>query len=270
MPAMLRAIQAPVRALYEEAPLLPFCGPALTIATINVWFDKHYQRERYDALFALLEMHAPDIVAFQEVTLDFIEQLKTCSWTAGYRWIDDHGAQLGNYGVGILSKLPMQNTSYAGLSSRMGRTVLWAEFTHQDTPFTVATTHLESMSENADYRKRQLKSIGDLLAKHPGGFFCGDFNLCASWPDENQALRNYEDLWSTLKPNDNGFTVDYSVNKMKPSTKAPVRFDRILSHGQHLWRPQTITMIATEPLEGRPNLWPSDHFGLLATMRLAG
>ena len=264
---MLRTIEAPIQTLCGEVPLARHRGDALTIATLNVWFDKHHQRQRYDALFALLDARQPDIVAFQEVTLEFLTQLKEKAWTAGYRWVDDHGPQLGSYGVGILSRVPMQSATYAELPSHMGRTLLCAEFHVEGRAFSLATTHLESRNENAQSRAEQLSEIGELLTKHSGGFLCGDFNFCASWTAEDNQLADYEDLWSSLRPGDDGFTVDYTINHMKESTRAPVRFDRILSFGQHSWRPEAIDLFATESLPGEPTLWPSDHFGLMALLQ---
>ena len=263
---MLRTIEASIQTLCGEVPLARYRGDALTIATINVWFDKHHQRQRYDALFALLEARQPDIVAFQEVTLEFLTQLKEKAWTAGYRWVDDHGPQLGSYGVGILSRVPMQSATYAELPSRMGRTLLCAEFNVEGRAFSFATTHLESQNENARHRAQQLQAIGELLTKQSGGFLCGDFNFSATSTAEDSQLANYEDLWSSLRPGEDGFTVDYTVNRMKESTRAPVRFDRILSFGQHSWRAEAIELFATESLADEPKLWPSDHFGLMALM----
>jgi tyrosyl-DNA phosphodiesterase 2 len=46
-----------------------------------------------------------------------------------------------------------------------------------------------------------------------------------------------------------------------------VRFDRVLLRSQHPgWRAETIRLIGAEPISSTmPNVFPSDHFGLLGT-----
>lgn len=262
---MLRMIEARIQNLWDEQPLASHAGDAFTVITINVWFGKLHQRLRYDALFRLLEEQRPEVVAFQEVTYDFLSQLKDQRWTAEYRWVDDHGPQLGHYGVAVLTRIPVRRARYAELPSDMGRTVLLAELEFAQETLTIATTHLESRNQNVERRAEQLGAIGALLAEEGAGIFCGDFNFCASWQLENDRLDGFDDVWSRLRPGDDGYTLDSNINLMKEgSSLAPVRFDRMLFFGEHGWSAETIDLFATDCLPGQPKIWPSDHFGVMA------
>jgi endonuclease/exonuclease/phosphatase family metal-dependent hydrolase len=260
-------IDAPIQTLGDEQPLASYSGGVLKVVTINVWFGKLHQRLRYDALFGLLAHEQPDVIAFQEVTYDFLSQLKKQPWTAAYRWVDDHAPQLGHYGVAILTRLPIQRASYAELPSDMGRTVLLAELKLDEELLTIATTHLESGEGSVERRAEQLVAIGELLAKEGAGIFCGDLNFCSSWQLENDRLDDFDDLWSLVRPDDDGYTLDSRINLMKEGRDlAPVRFDRMLFFGEPPWSAETIQLFASECLPDHPEVWPSDHFGLLATI----
>lgn len=241
----------------------------LRIATMNVWFGEHYQRLRWAAIFKSLHAADVDIVAFQEVTSLFVRQLAKQAWTAGYQWIDDGGPAGGGYGVAILSRVPIDRAYHIELPSEMGRGLLAVETVCNKQRFTFATTHLESYQKNADYRGAQLEIIQDALKESPHGILCGDLNFCASWQlEEDRLSPRFTDLWSSLRRSEAGFTVDTRVNRMlEGKTRPPVRFDRLLlfSEAAH-WRGDAIELLGNQALPGLPLVYPSDHFGLLATI----
>ena len=236
---------------------------------MNVWFGDHHQRVRWTELFRLLENLGPDVIAFQEVTAAFVEQLSNEAWVAPYQWVDDGGPGLGQYGVAVLSRIPIVSAGLVPLPSNMGRSLLHIDVEAGDRLFTIATAHLESYQKNAECRAQQLETIREALRDSPHGVLCGDLNFCATWQVENDRLdRRYQDLWSELRPDEAGFTVDPGRNRMlSDDSMPPVRFDRILlfSAGSY-WRGTSIDMIGTESLPGLPTLYPSEHFGLVATL----
>jgi len=81
------------------------------------------------------------------------------------------------------------------------------------------------------------------------------------------------DVWSSLHPSEKGYTFDSMVNKML-SLFEQMRYDRVLFRSTHsVWVPEKITMIGTNQIRelksqenGNP-LFPSDHFGLVATFK---
>lgn len=241
----------------------------LRIATMNVWFGEHYQRLRWEAIFKSLQASDVDIVAFQEVTSSFVRLLARQGWTAGYQWIDDGGVAGGGYGAAILSRVAVDRAYRIDLPSEMGRCLLAVEVLDEGQPFTFATTHLESYQKNADYRAAQLQRIQDALLGAPQGILCGDLNFCASWQLENDRLSpRFTDLWSSLRPSEPGYTVDTQGNRMLAGKeKPPVRFDRLLLFSENArWRGETIELLGNQALPGLPTVYPSDHYGLLASI----
>ena len=75
----------------------------------------------------------------------------------------------------------------------------------------------------------------------------------------------YVDLWPALRPSDDGFTEDTSINLMRYDSKNKhrhVRFDRVLLRGDG-WDATGIDLLGTEPISpSLPRVFPSDHFGV--------
>ena len=98
----------------------------------------------------------------------------------------------------------------------------------------------------------------------------GDFNLCSSWTVENRLIEeHYLDLWPAIRRDQPGYTEDTSTNRMRLLAKGKhkhVRFDRILMRSP-VWRPRSIGLLGTQPISDElPDVFPSDHFGLTATI----
>ena len=73
------------------------------------------------------------------------------------------------------------------------------------------------------------------------------------------------DVWPALRPHDDGYTEDTSINLMRfdaRNKKRQVRFDRVLLKGAG-WRAAGIELLGTEPISpALPRVFPSDHFGV--------
>jgi tyrosyl-DNA phosphodiesterase 2 len=109
----------------------------------------------------------------------------------------------------------------------------------------------------------------------PNVVLMGDFNFCASWQNENDRIDPaYHDVWELLRGNEPGYTEDTTINQMRYLIKGKhkqVRFDRILSKGftrESGWAATAIELLGTEAITPElPFVFPSDHFGLLASFR---
>ena len=186
---------------------------------------------------------------------------------------DFMGSTLSNasYGVVLLSRLPVHSTELDDLPSRMGRRLLVAHLLVNDTKLAVGTVHLESL-DSVEYRGRQLAHIFKTLKGERDAILVGDFNFCSSWPEEQANLDpQYVDVWPALHQGEAGYTEDTDVNLMLGSMndkKKAVRFDRVLVRsGKPGWVPASIELLGTEPIAGNtPEVFPSDHFGLLARL----
>ena len=98
----------------------------------------------------------------------------------------------------------------------------------------------------------------------------GDFNFCSSWTEEQRRIDpDYLDVWSELHA-DPGYTEDPAVNRMlrKYTDKEAVRLDRVLLRSAIPgWIPVSAEVLGTAPISDElPDVFPSDHFGLLARL----
>lgn len=236
----------------------------LTLATYNIWFNASSAELRYRAITDLLSRDMPDVVVFQEVTSTALTVFLAQPWIREHYLraaVTGHG--VGNYGMLMLSRLPINRVTYTRLPTRLGRGFLKAEFTINGSTQVVCAVHLESGKRANRLRARQLKAIFRALRGAENAFVLGDFNMRDS---ENQRIdAAYRDLWPDLRPHDPGFTEDTSINLMRYDMKNKhrhVRFDRVLLKGTE-WDAASITLLGTEAISSdHPRVFPSDHFGV--------
>jgi hypothetical protein len=99
----------------------------------------------------------------------------------------------------------------------LSRGFLQAQFTVNGSPLTVCSVHLDSGKRSARLRARQLRRVFRTLRSVDDAAVLGDFNMR---DDENaRIVPPYRDVWPTLRPNDQGFTEDTSINLMRFDSK---------------------------------------------------
>ena len=239
----------------------------LTVATFNVWFNDLHAAQRYQAIAALLSREMPDVMVFQEVTEAALEVFLAQPWVRqDYRRVTV--AADGRYGMLMLSRLPIRQSTYTRLPTRLARGYLTAEFTVNGDALKIASVHLESGKKARTLRVRQLARLFRAFAKDANVLLMGDFNMR---DDENHLLdRQYLDVWPGLRPDDPGYTEDTSINLMRYDMKNKhrhVRFDRVLVKGP-AWSAEDIDLLGREPVTPTlPRIFPSDHFGVRCRLR---
>ena len=98
------------------------------LATFNIWFSDSHAEERYRAIADLLLRDMPDVMVFQEVTPAALDGLAGPTVDPGrYRRAEVTGGDLGNYGMLMLSRLPIAGVTYTRLPTRLARGFLTAE-----------------------------------------------------------------------------------------------------------------------------------------------
>ncbi|MGB5112945.1 MAG: endonuclease/exonuclease/phosphatase family protein [Mycobacterium sp.] len=240
----------------------------LSLATYNVWFSEKHNEQRYRAIADLLSRDAPDIMTFQEVTHTSLTVFLDQPWVReSYRSAAMVGGSRGNYGMLLLSRLPVDRVTYTRLPTRLSRGYLTTQLTLNGEPLTVVSVHLESGKASAPLRARQLGRIFDAQRGTDNVAIMGDFNMRDS---EAGIIRaDYRDVWTELRPDEPGYTEDTTINLMRYDMKNKhrhVRFDRVLIKGD-TWKPESIELIGREPLSSAlPRVFPSDHFGLRCTL----
>ena len=237
---------------------------ALTVSTYNIWFDSKHAEQRYLAIAALLSGRTPDIMVFQEVTPAALDVLLAQPWVrARYLRVAVVGDEVGNYGMLLLSRVPISGATYTRLPSRQQRGFLQATLELNGTQTVVCCIHLDSGKSSAGLRGWQLRRIFRALRTVKDALILGDFNMRDT---ENWRIRGpYHDVWPELRPDADGFTEDTSINLMRYDMKDKhrhVRFDRVLLKGDR-WSATDIELLGTEPIAAdMPRVFPSDHFGV--------
>lgn len=101
--------------------------------------------------------------------------------------------------------------------------------------------------------------VGDLNSRHDGSTTPSYANALAA---------GFADAWDAANPGDPGLTYGHASNLLNPDPLPTHRIDYILTRGR--WSAEGATIVGTDPANrttGPNRLWPSDHFGLVATLR---
>lgn len=146
------------------------------------------------------------------------------------------------------------------------------EVKHQGEWFTFASTHLEAY--HWYYRWLQAQDLAGDLAEVPGSvILVGDLNSDPLAPDPRDALAygtlvasGLRDSWPVLHPDDPGYTSPYNEDLTIEEIHLDERIDHVLVRGPLTPRAEGVVGTALSDRVG--GLWPSDHAGLWATIRL--
>jgi tyrosyl-DNA phosphodiesterase 2 len=236
----------------------------LTVATFNIWFDDYHAEQRYRAIADLLRERGPDVIVLQEVTPAALELFIGQPWVRGeYLSVSAVGGDTGNYGMLMLSRVPIARASYTRLPTRQSRGFLDAELAVGGARLIVCCLHLDSGKSSARLRAWQLRRIFRSMKKVDDAVLLGDFNMRDT--ENGRITAPYCDIWPALRPRDPGFTEDTSINHMRfdaRNKKRHVRFDRVLLKGSR-WRASDVELLGTQPISPElPRVFPSDHFGV--------
>lgn len=241
----------------------------LTVTTYNIWFNDTHAERRYRTIAELLSRESPDIMAFQEVNPVALTVFLEQPWIREqYRSAAAVGGRRGNYGMLLLSRIPVDSVTYTRLPTRLSRGYLTARLTLNGEPLTVVDIHLESGKASAALRARQLGQIYRSQRDVPDVVLLGDFNM----RDSEDAVigPDHRDAWPVLRPQEPGYTEDTTINHMRFDMKDKhrhVRFDRVLTKGD-TWTPESIELLGREPVSAElPRVFPSDHFGVRCVLR---
>ncbi|MFF3555722.1 RNA repair domain-containing protein [Streptomyces tsukubensis] len=246
---------------------VPVARSGLRVLTWNTLWDR-YDAERIATarrrplLVAALRAADADVIALQEVERPLYELLRDGGWA-----IAPGCREASAYGLVLLSRLPVHEAARHVLG--MHKALLAMVVETADGPVTVATTHLTSdHSPGAAARRRaELGAVSEALAAVPGDVvLAGDFNDVTALPADALAMR---DAWPEARARDGGDpdapTFDPRVNPLAAVgslTGLPGRIDRVLLRGSH----RTARAVLTGTVPDSGGLYPSDHFGVLASL----
>lgn len=300
--ALQQWVQAPQKARIDT----PLQLKTLTFNVLfDAWWDKPYKvhivrpLERFQHQFKIMQQGNFDCIALNEVTPQYVQLLIQEPWVQENYYLSDiDGSSINSFGNLFLSKYPIHNLSFVRLP-KLKRPIVCAEFSFAEHPLVLAVTHLSAKTNYTDRRQVQLKHLMTHLDEHfksADKIILGDLNF---HKETEQVPSSYTDVWTTLNPQQAGFTYDGSVNTMLHEMwplgrfwgyddKVQMRLDRIFSQSNY-WIPTLIEICLNTPVyqaNNRPNLikdilsvcfdvfginiarnpknylFPSDHFGL--------
>jgi endonuclease/exonuclease/phosphatase family metal-dependent hydrolase len=260
--------------------------------TLNIWNRSGPWEGRRERIRTVLRELAPDLVGLQEVLRttegDKLDQLAEVSDGLGYhtvygRHADERGHPLGN---AILSKWPIARTEVMTLSSggfEEYRCLVFAEIAAPFANVPFFTTHLNWKLHHGHVRALQIREVASHVKRLAplAGFppiLVGDFN---SEPDSDE-MRFMRGL--TALGGESVYFADcfHLVGTGSPGTfckrnpfaaiarEPDRRIDYIYVRGpddRGRGDPIDARVCADAPIDG---IFPTDHFGVIATISTAG
>ena len=258
------------------------------VATLNIWNRQGPWAERLPLLRAQLLALDADAIGLQEV-LGFTgmpsqadEIAAGTGWSVHYAPAWEVGGGL-TFGNAILSPHPLLDCAVLPLPAPPeldSRTAAFARVELPHGPMPLFVTHLTHQAHLGSMRKRQVRALCDHVARlapieGPPAILAGDFNADPD-ADEMRFLRGlatiddtsvyFADAW--LVNPEPGFTYDrknpYALRSREPSRRIDYIYARA---GTHLrGEPLTARLVLAEPTG---DVWPSDHFGVVAEIAAA-
>jgi len=147
----------------------------------------------------------------------------------------------------------------------------WASIdgTFEDKSFHFVDTHLEEATSPA-IQEAQGNEFLQGPAKADGAVIAvGDFNSAADGSSTTtyaDLTRSYfTDAWDT-NPGDPGLTCCQDSDLTNPTSHLHERIDLVLTNEPA--RPLSASLVGDTPFQASPPFWPSDHAGVVATVRL--
>ena len=238
----------------------------LKLVCFNIWHNRGDWAARLPLLVAAIRAADPDVIALQEVLEDAAVGLPNQARTiadalGGYAMhfvsTDPEGAPR-RYGNAILSRLPVLAHDSRKLEPLDDyRTAIRARVSLDGRPVDVVNTHLAWKPEQAPVRAQQ---IADLMAWLPQDgtplVVMGDFNAVQ------------EDAWLNALTGPRFFSAlprGAAATTLNPAKgHAPRVIDHIFAEAAH-FQPVSAAVIGDALAGGE---YPSDHFGVAATLRL--
>lgn len=239
---------------------------------------------RTPACFKFLASRRAHIIALNEVSPEFFSELLEEPWAQSY-WISE--LDISKYSIGncLLSAYPIRTSIVHKfrMSEKVNNIVEIVLPGADRHPLWVSTAHLKAgpAHTNGRFRRSQSNEMARQLdyasSKGSTSIIIGDLNIRSTEGEVLQALVDWTDSWTTLRPDDVGYTYDPWNNNLAKmaservcsfdSTRVKManRYDRILTRGSAL-EAVSVEILATEPFGKFPDseepLHISDHFAL--------
>ena len=265
--------------------------PTLKLVTLNILNDLSRWPARRTLLAAQMAEQQPDLIALQEGTLP----------NNNARWLAD---QLANYsvhlcprggrkstqeGIAILSRLPVEREATLDLRTQQ-RVAQCVEVVPGNGSILVANTHLYWRPGESAERDAQVRLLLDWLSaqsNHAPTIVCGDFNAMPGATAIRLMRERFTSAYAAAHHTEPKYTCPTPLTNLPPRTRrgalrAARRFviRTFINRSLRPWRGtldyifvnDRIRVVACDIAlnKSAPNdktLYPSDHFGLAATLQ---
>lgn len=252
----------------------------MRIATLNIWHRSNPWNERKAAILKELAELSPDILGLQEVLAPVDaeasgDQAKELAEGLGYEIAYAPACVWGGVtylGNAILTRYPILDASFEPLPGHANES---RSYVHAmlDTPHGAApifVTHLAWRPEDFATRIRQVeflkKRIEELVPRSNQGLpaiVMGDLNAEPHSQEIRLFTDDFADSWVAAGDGTDGFTWDRRNEYTHEHDVHSQRIDYILV--QQPMAPLRITSTRLAFARQHAGVWPSDHFGIVAT-----
>lgn len=244
---------------------------SFSVVTLNLYHDRADWPARLPLIVAGLRALRPDVVALQEVLQDdgLPNQARTIAKALGHHahfFSADPPARARRYGNAILSSRPMSAPGGRRLEPLSdSRTVASARIEIDGRPLDVLATHLHHELDGGGIRARQLRDVlahAASLGDAPR-LLLGDFNAGMDSPELQPLLADYIDAFGSRHNEPDAQPANTTLNPAFFDTGR--RIDHVLVERGHF---EVLDADIVLDRAGAGGIWPSDHFGMHARLRL--
>ncbi|MCW3061535.1 MAG: hypothetical protein JWQ02_3356 [Capsulimonas sp.] len=252
----------------------------MTVATINIRHDADRWEERRPLLSERLIRLWPDVIALQEVALG-IEQaailqsdLNSDARTAAYAaYVERKTGEAPIEGIGCLTRLPVLRSTRIELPGGW-RIAQALDLQLGDAVVCVVNTHLHNEpADSEEIRAKQSAAIMDFIEREaqraPGTHWVllGDFNATPDSETVHRVLQTLVSVYPVIHGAEPQYTYPTPLVEDYNDPASYHCIDYIFtSPSIHV---HDVRLICDEPSPDDPTLYPSDHYGLLATISIA-
>jgi endonuclease/exonuclease/phosphatase family metal-dependent hydrolase len=260
--------------------------PTFKVLNINILSDLALWEERRWLLVDGLSALKPDLIALQEVSIPE----NNARWLAHeleiqHVYLSPKSRKAGRKeGIAILSNLPFENQASLDLKTQH-RVAQYVGVRVEGKPLYLANGHLFWQPGQSPGRQQQVDQLLGWLSSIPEDspvIVCGDFNGTPETPAIRKMRQHFVSAYAAVHGEDPEYTTPTPLPRSKWKLLFTLlnfmRYIRLKDIDLH-WRGTLdyifvnqylkvidCQIVLNRPAPGNPNLYPSDHFGLLAIL----
>ena len=246
----------------------------LTVVTLNLWHDQRDWPRRMARIVDELRRVRPDVICLQEVLQhpQLRNQAETLadSLDCHMQFASVDGPERPKrYGNAILTPHRLLLTGARNLEPVDDyRVVAHVRFEWRGRSVDAYSTHLHHTLEGGEIRAKQIRHLLAYVdsTRGPGPLvLAGDFNAELAAPEMSSVTERYEDAFKALHPK---ASREESATFNQHFGPDPGAIDHIfVARGKASPRPVRCELMFRDV--GSDSVWASDHFGVVARLRMA-